>query len=81
MISVLLTAATSIVIVIVSYAKTWAKLETLIDNLNSSVDKLSDVVSKLSLELTAVLQRISKIEAKCEGLDNRIHLLENQERR
>ena len=60
---------TPVVIVLVTYIKTWAKLETTISNLGVVVDKLSLVISALKEEQINLLQRVSKVETKVEDLE------------
>ena len=68
-IQAIISILTPLVIFLVTYIKTWAKLETTISNLGVVVDKLALVISALKEEQINLLQRVSKVETKVEDLE------------
>lgn len=64
-----------LVIVIVTYVKTWATLQVTIVALKEVVEKLTIVVERVKAEQGDIMQRIVKVETKVEELQKEVDRL------
>lgn len=64
-----------LVIVIVTYVKTWATLQVTIVALKEVVEKLTTVVEGVKAEQGDIMQRIVKVETKVEELQKEVDRL------
>lgn len=69
---------TPLLLVIVTYARTWSRFEIITQQLTLAVSKLSDAIEGLQSQQRDILQRISKVETMNEVLDNRLSSLEDR---
>lgn len=67
---------TPLVLVLVTYTKTWSKFDLLIDSLTTNVKSLQDTVEKISAVQEETMQRLIRVETQLEGILSRLHNLE-----
>lgn len=67
---------TPLVLVLVTYTKTWSKFDLLIDSLTTNVKALQDTVEKISAVQEETMQRLIRVETQLEGILSRLHNLE-----
>lgn len=67
---------TPLVIVLVTYTKTWSKFDVLIKHLTDNVELLQKSVETLSGSQEELMQRIIRVETQLEGILARLHNVE-----
>jgi uncharacterized protein YoxC len=71
--ALVLSVVSPLVVVIVTYVKTWSKLEITLDSLNKTIDKLTTVVDGIKDEQADILQRVSKVETTVRMLEHAVN--------
>lgn len=72
-----------VLIVIITYVKTWSSLQTVIDNLTHAVNSLTEIVEHIRGQQVDILQRLAEdekairtIEKRLSGVEERILYVE-----
>lgn len=68
---------TPLVLVLITYTKTWSKFDLLIDNLTKNVNCLQESVEKISIIQEETTHRLIRLETQLENILERLHNLEN----
>lgn len=76
----LISIVTPIVIVLITYVKTWSKFEIMINNLTENVEELSKTVETLQAAQEEMMQRLTKVEVQLDGMLEKIYLLHKVEK-
>lgn len=74
----IIAVVTPLLLVIVTYARTWSKFEVITQHLTMAVSRLSEAIEGLQSQQRDVLQRISKVETAVDMLDARLKALEDR---
>lgn len=72
----IISVITPLVIVLVTYTKTWSKFDVLIKHLTDNVELLQKSVETLSGSQEELMQRIIRVETQLEGILARLHNVE-----
>lgn len=78
MAAVVLSVVSPLIVVVVTYVKTWAKLDGTLSVLNVTVEKLSNIIDGLRNTQNDMLQRIVKEETKVLEIERRIEHIERK---
>lgn len=76
----MISVITPIVIVLVTYTKTWSKFELIITHLTENVEELSKTVETLQAAQEEMMQRLTKVEVQLDGMLEKIYLLHKVEK-
>lgn len=68
---------TPLVLVLITYTKTWSKFDLLIDNLTKNVNCLQESVEKISIIQEETTHRLIRLETQLENILERLHNLES----
>lgn len=63
----------SLGIVLVTYIKTWVRLESSVNNLSNVVDRLSELLDGVTSQQAQLVQDLRVLETRVDGLENRIN--------
>lgn len=78
MAAIILSVVSPLVLVVVTYVKTWAKLDGTLSVLSVTVDKLSRILEGLRTAQNDMQQRMVKEETRVSEMERRIDKIERR---
>lgn len=69
-----------LIVVLVTYIRTWSKFDGLIKNLTENVCVLQKTVEMLQIAQQELAQRVTKVEVQLDGMLEKIYLLHKVEK-